>query len=368
MFLEMPTFSEVTEERSGQQIYVKSDNVNVADILDGAGCAIAPVAHAGRDRNTTYVFRKMGEGEFNATISEQKLIPGATGNPRTREKWLTEHMDHTRAFHNRGVTEAERVAEFAVKKGGYKEMRGQAIQQQGSRQFQPRTGDMKNLTNAEQLHHRPGKLNIGLKGDGNVAKFNDHVLSVAKVDPHSFVNKNEAMMWCRRNKFNAAMGAIGIAIDVGYVTISLIEDDGRFGPKTQVAVREIAGGLAGAEAAVALGSAIGSALGLVVPGIGNIVIGFIGGLIGAIIGEGIVKALRFWFCAGPVAPGPGAPLLDTDPYPTARGVPDSGYDTRVRGVSSQQMETCARGVPSMGLNTGARGTPRPDYKTKADRH
>lgn len=364
----MPTFSEVTDKRSGQRIYVQSDNVNVADFLGGAGGALAPVAHAGRDRNTTYVFRKMGEGEFNATMSKQKMQPGVTDNPRTREKWFTEHMDHSRAFHNKGVTEAERVAEFAVKKGGYKEMRGQAIPQEGSRKFQPRTGDLKNLTNQEQLHHRPNKFNIGLKGDGNVAKFNDQVLSVAEVDPHSFMNKNEALMWCRRNKFHAAMGAIGIAIDVGYVTVSLIEDDGRFGPKTQVAVGEIVGGLAGAEAAVMIGSAIGSALGSVVPGIGNIVIGFIGGLIGAIIGSGIVKALRFWFCGGHVAPGPGAPLLDTDPYPTARGVPDSGYVTQARGVPPQQWQTNTRGAPSMGLNTGARGTPRPNYKTSADRY
>ena len=364
----MPTFSEVTNERSGQQIYVKSDNVNVTQILGGAGGAFAPAVHAGRDRNTTYVFRKMGEGEFNATMAEQKMQSALTGNRRTREKWFTEHMDHSRAFHNKGVTEAERVAEFAVQKGGYNAMRGDALPQKGSKAFQPQTGDMRNLTNAEQLGHRPGKLNIGLKGDANVAKFNNHVLSVAEVDPHSFLNKNEALMWCRRNKFHAAMGMIGIAIDVGYVTISVIEDDGRFGPKTQVAVGEIVGGLAGAEAAVAIGSAIGSALGTVIPGIGNIVIGFIGGLIGAIIGGGIVRALRFWVCAGPVAPGSGAPLLDTDPYPSARGVPDSGLVTRHRGVPSMQMETNARGVPSTGLQTGARGTPKPNYKTKSDRY
>ena len=364
----MPTFTEVTEERSGQQIYVKSDNVNVADILGSAGGAVAPTAHASRDRNTTYVFRKMGESEFKATTSEQKMQPGVTKNPRTREKWFTEHMDHTREFHNQGVSESERVAEFALKKGGYKEMRGQTIPQDGSRKLQPPKGDMHNITNLEHLEHRPGKLNIGLKGDANVAKFNNHVISVKEVDPHSYVNKNEALMWCRRNKFHAALTVVGIAIDVGYVTISVIEDDGRFGPKTQVAVGEIVGGLAGAEAAVALGSAIGSAIGSIIPGIGNIVIGFIGGLIGAIVGGGIVKALRFWFCGGPIAPGPGAPLLDTDPYPTARGVPDSGFGTQAHGVPSQQMETYARGVPSLGLQTGARGTPKPNYKTRADRY
>ena len=191
------------------------------------------------------------------------------------------------------------MTEFAVNKAGYNEMRNQAIPQKGSRYFQPQTGDMKNLTNTEQLGHRPGKFNIGLKGDPNVAKFNKHVLSVKEVDPHSFVNKNDALMWCRRNKFHAALGMIGIAIDVGRITISLYEEGG-FGPKTQLNVGEIIGGSVGAEAAVAIGCAVGSALGSVIPVIGTTIIGFIGGFIGALFGKKIVEKMQFWFCGGPV--------------------------------------------------------------------
>ena len=362
----MPSYTEVTEQDSGQQIYVKSDNVRITDILGGAGGAIAPTAHAARDRNKTYVFRKMGEREFNATIAEQRLMP-AQGNPNTGEKWLTEHLDHSRVFENRGVTEPSRVAEIAVKKNRYADMRGNAIPQQGSRARQPRGGTQFNITNTERLGHRPGYANVGLKGTANVERFNEHVLSIREVDPHSFVNKHEASMWCRRNKINAALGAVGIAIDAAYVTISVIRDDGSFGENTQIAIGEIAGGIAGAEAAVAIGTAIGAAVGSVVPVLGTAVIGFIGGLIGAIIGGGIVRALRFWICGGPAAPGPGAPLLDTDPYPTAMGIPDTGFDTQAWGAP-QHFQTDAFGVPSMGMDTGARGTPRADYRTRDQRY
>lgn len=302
----MFSYTEVTEQDSGQQIYVKSDSVRITDILGCAGGAIAPTAHAARDRNKTYVFRKMGEREFNATIAEQKLMP-ARGNPYSGEKWLTEHLDHSRVFENRGVTGPSRVAEIAVQKNMYADMRGNAIPQHGSRSRQPRRGTQFNITNTERLGHRTGYANVGLKGKTNVERFNEHVLSVREVDPHSFVNKHEASMWCRRNKINAALGAVGIAIDVGYVTISVIRDDGSFGENTQIALGEIAGGIVGAEAAVSIGTAIGAAVGSVVPALGTAVIGFIGGLIGAIIGGGLVRALRFWFCGGPAATEPGAP-------------------------------------------------------------
>lgn len=360
----MTTYTEVTQKHDGEHIYIKSDNVDASSIFSQVGKAVAPTAYA--SQNTTYTFRKMGKVEFDETMKGQKLLSDFK-NPRTGEKWLTEHLDHSRVFKNAGVTETERVAEIALNRRGYKDIRSQAIPQAGSKVRQPAKGDMYNLTNTERLAHRKGKLNVGLKGKGNVEKFNRHVLSVSEVDPHSFMNKNEVLMWCRRNKIRASLMAVGIAIDIGNITISAIEDDGRFGAKTQVALGEIIGGTAGAEAAVAVCGAIGSALGSIVPGIGNVLIGFIGSLIGSIVGGGIVKLIRLWFCGGTIEPGPGPPLLDTEPK-YVKGVPDSGLNTQTTGVPPMQMETTHNGAPSLGLDTGARGYPGLDFKTTADRY
>ena len=62
-----------------------------------------------------------------------------------------------------------------------------------------------------------------------------------------------------------------MAIDAACITIYLINDEETFGGSTQIAVGEIIGAVARANAAIAMGATIAAAIGNVVPVLGNIV-------------------------------------------------------------------------------------------------
>lgn len=186
------------------------------------------------------------------------------------------------------------------------------------------------------------------------------MLCISKIDPRSYVNKKTVLRWIRKNKVQVDGVAIWITINVAYVAVLIIDDKGSFRESIQIAFGEIVG----AELGAFIGAQIGAAIGTIVPVWGNIIIGFISSFIGALIGGGIVQLARYLFCVAPASPGPGVPILDTDPYPTYTGFPDQGLDDNVYGVPGEKYDTGAFGIPSMGLDTGAFGTPESDYKTR----
>lgn len=320
------------------EYYVKSqdiDPVTMSDALTTAASVAVPAAPAAPRRS--YAYRKMALAEFEAVMKKGGMLepmPNATSG----EKWFTEDLHHSRQFQNKGVLKKgvpEVVAEFKVKRDGYKAIRKEVIPQQGSKALQ-KPGAMKNIFNTERLENHPrGKVNIGLKGKANVDAFNTHVVSVTKVNPGSAMNKSVALRWLRRNKLSVAATAVGVVLDGISLTLSVIEDGGKFGPSTTINVAGIVGG--------ALGSAIGGALGSLFPVIGNTIGSFLGGLIGSLIANGITK---FFLAHSPVVPGPGPPLLDVDPFATAFGAPRMGQGVEPYEIS-QDTPAGAFGFPDM---------------------
>ena len=337
-----------------ERYYVEAEDIGF-DLLESIATAeaIAAASNYALEPKKTYVYRKMGEQEFALAKETQKMPYSLGRNPRTNEKWVTESTKHAREFHNAAVHGTEGTAEFALHKQGWQEIRSGAIPQGGARARQPAQGPMHNVYNTERLANHPkGKMNVGLKGNTNVDNFNKHVISVKKIDPNNFMNKSSTLRWLRRNKLTASASGLGFALDATSLIISIIEDDGSFGRNTAVTVS----GMGGSALGSAAGAAIGSLLGLAVP-----LVGFIGGLIGSLIAEGIA---RFFLCVNPTAPGPGPPILVTDPQPTAFGVPDDGRRTGYRGVPSMGRDTLAMGAPTMGRDTRATGTPPTFFETR----
>jgi len=169
------------------------------------------------------------------------------------------------------------------------------------------------------------------------------------------MNKSEALRWIRRNKFHVAASTIGVILDGVTLTISIIEDGGTFGPSTAITVGEIAGGWAGGM--------IGGAIGSLIPVIGTTIGSFIGSIIGSLIGHGISS---FFLSLFPVTqPGPGPPVLHSDPEKTAYGPP--GFKSRPSGATSGppqlHLDTKARGAPKTKWNL-KQGYPKNNYKTK----
>ena len=326
--------------------YVNSedlDNHAIETAVEAAVGTLAPAAagHVATRPGKTYVYRKMPREEFEK-VMETKQMQYGTGssarNPHKGEKWFTESMKHSREYENAGRSAVpDEVVEFELGKKGYQsDVRGSAIHQKGSRAKQPSRGRPHNVYNEERLRNHPkGKVNIGLKGRENADIFNEHVVSVKKIDPHSFMNKSTVLRWVRRNKLVVGATFIGVAVDALTLTLSIIEDGGEFGKNTILSTADIVGST--------IGSAIGSAIGSLFPGVGTVVCGFVGGVIGSLIANGIAS-LCLYFGINTTAPGPGAPLLDTDPYDTAFGAPSIGQDP-------------SHGPPSLGLNTGAMGVP-----------
>ena len=354
---------EAWNRETGTKFFIDCDDEKMLEKFGLVGSATA----ATLPNNNTYVFRKMTVEEFKLVKDSQQMTYPKC-NPRSKvhvgEKWITESMQHSREYHNASVKVPEAVAEFTVNKKGYTNIRENAIAQRGSRNSQPKNGPYRNVYNKERIPDQSNMLNLGLKGKQNVDDFNKHIVSISKIDPHSYVNKNPFLLWVRRNKVQACAVAIGISIEVAYVTVSIIDDKGSFGKSTQIAFGEIAGGIVGAELAAVIGAKIGAAIGIIVPIWGNIIIGFIGGLIGSLIGGAIVQVAQYVFCVAPASPGPGVPILDTDPYPTYTGIPDQGLNDNVHGVPGQEHDTEAFGVPSIGLDTGAFETPESEYRTR----
>ena len=345
-------------ERSHYQIdlntdttYLQTENIDddlVPKVLQNLGGNLAPVAagHAVAKPDKAYVYRKMCEAEFD----EVKRTGGLpTVRKENSEKWLTESLDHTRQFHNKRVHDPEVVAEFRLDRKKYHEHirdkeidAGRKITYQHSKEA--RGG--RNVYNRERLAHRPDKVNVGLKGPRNVEEFNKHVLSVKKINPDSFMNKTEVLRWIRRNKVNVLFTAVGIVLDAAAITISVIEDDGKFGRSTTLTVADIVGGSVGAVVGTAVagsalgtavaGTAIGSAIGSIFPGIGTVICGFIGGLIGSLIASGITS---FFLGCNPVAPGPGQPPLDTDPHEAVFSTPKLDTDPHEAASSPPRLDT-----------------------------
>lgn len=216
-----------------------------------------------------------------------------------------------------------------------KDIKEHSIEQRGSKGRQPKEGRLFNVMNRERLSDHPkSKVNVGLKGVQNVDKFNEHVISVRKVDPQSLMNKTEALRWIRRNKLHVLGGAVGVILDGVSLILSLIEDSGEFGRSTTLTTADIGGGV--------LGGMIGGAIGSLLPGIGTAICSFIGSLIGSLIANGIT---RFFLSLTPVTqPGPGPPLLQTNPQTTMYGQPPL------------QLRTSATsGPPRLGVHAGKQG-------------
>ena len=288
----------------------------------------------------------MGETEANATIATMKIQEAI---PAHGEKWFTESQMHSTSYKNRGVQGPESTLEFRMDKPGYEKIRQGAIHQAGSKSQQPKQGTKFNIFNKERLRGHPkGKVNVGLKGADNVAEFNKSVINVRKIDPKSFWRK-PGLRALGRNKLAVGLGALGVIIDAGAITIAVIEDGGEFGRTTQTTLAQIGGGFAGAN----LGALVGS----LIPGLGNLIGAFIGGLIGSLVAGGITA---FFLDVAPVCT-PGPPLMDTDPF--LQPQPSMGLQIGASGCPQLDVDTSMSG-PSMGLETGAQGYPRAGFETR----
>lgn len=209
------SYVEATNRKTGKKFYIECDNEadqeNILDKFGLVGSTMEATAVA-FPNNSTYVFRKMAEEEFKLVKDSQKM-PYPKCNPNEKgkvgEKWLTESIQHTREYHNASNKGPDVVAEFTVDKKGYRNIRENAIPQRGSRAAQPKDGTYHNIYNKERIPEQSNVRNLGLKGKQNVDAFNEHVLRISKIDPHSYVNKNTVLRWVRRNKVQAGLQQLG---------------------------------------------------------------------------------------------------------------------------------------------------------------
>ena len=336
--------------------YLQTEDIDdhlVPEVLQNVGGNLAPIAagHAVAKPHKAYLYRKMCEAEFDEVKKGGGLQWPAIPTEKS-EKWLTESLDHSRKFHNKKVRDPEVVAEFELNRKTYHDrVRDKCIGSDADMKNivyqhskEPRNG--RNFYNREKLKHRPDKLNVGLKGPRNVEEFNKHILSVKKINPDSFMNKTKLLRWIRRNKVNVFFSALGVVFDAAAITISVIEDGGKFGQSTTLTVADIVGGTVGAAVGTAIagsalgtaaaGTAIGSAIGSIFPGIGTVICGFIGGLIGSLIASGVTS---FFLGYNLVAPGPGQPKLDTDPHEAVYSAPRLDTNPQEAVFSSPSLDT-----------------------------
>ena len=203
-------------------------------------------------------------------------------------------------------------------------------------------------------------LNLGLKGKQNVDVFNKTILRVSRIHPQSCLNTSTVPQWFGMNIMKEFIGRV---MNVVRLIKSIIDDKGSLKESTQILLGQMCGTYAAAELGAVIGAQIGAAIGIIIPVWGSIIIGLIGGLIGNLVGKRIVQLARYLFCVAPASPGPGVPILDTDPYQTYTGIPDQGLNNNVYGVRDEEKDKGAFGIPSMGLDTGAFGTPESEHKT-----
>uniref|UniRef100_A0A7M5V751 Uncharacterized protein n=1 Tax=Clytia hemisphaerica TaxID=252671 RepID=A0A7M5V751_9CNID len=174
---------------------LEDEGISLEDFLKGIGekGAISGSAVPAAYKSTsTYVYRKMGQTEFELTMKNQKLQWPYITNPRNKyngEKWMTESVQHTREFKQQ-TQSCPNVVEIQVNKFGYKNIKKDAIPQKGSFSVQPKGKEVVkfNITNKERLAGTE-KINLGLKGGANVDKFNESVISVSKVNPERGVHR-----------------------------------------------------------------------------------------------------------------------------------------------------------------------------------
>lgn len=300
----------------GNVVFVDTEEIDDRHVIyalgDGAGAAGAQ--RILEQRKYKYVYRKMCQEEFDL-VRQNKGLP--TVNSPRREKWITEEIGHQRTFRNRGVQpqQPEKVAEFKVCKKQYKrDIKGHMIEQAGSK-LKNRTRISKrerpyNVCNREHLRRYPEKkVNVGLKGPENIRAFNETVITVKAVDPHAFKNKNAFTRWVSRNKLGISLATVGFALDAASITMAVLDDKGKWGKHTTMALSSISGGYAGG----AIGAEIGAALGSVFPFVGTAFGGFIGCLLGGILGSlGAEAFAGIWVSLRNVVPGPGPPPLMWD--------------------------------------------------------
>lgn len=248
-----------------------------------------------------YVYRDLSEAEFEGVLKQKGMLHPEASNPRkarkvarTGEKWITEAIEHARQYKKQGPGR-EVTVEIELPESGYQaDVKGDAIGQAGSKARQPSSGRPHNVTNTELIHNHPeGKVNVGLKGVENVDKFNQHVISVKKIDPDGLMSQTKALRFLRRNKFKSTMatlGIVGVIVDGATMTLALVEDigdDGKIGRQSITTFANIAGGVAGGIGGGKVGGAIGAAIGSLLggPGVGTAVGATIGSLIGAFLGS-----------------------------------------------------------------------------------
>jgi len=193
----------------GNVVFVDTEEIDHRHVIHalGGGTRAAGAQRISEQRKYKYVYRKMGEEEFDS-VRQQRGLP-TVDNP-TKEKWITEEIGHSRTFktEKKGVQpqQPEKVVEFKVRKKQYKQdVKDHMIDQRGSAKENRARIDRGerpyNLCNRERLTEFPErKVNVGLKGPENIGNFNDTVITIKAVDPHAFKNKNTFTRWVSKNK------------------------------------------------------------------------------------------------------------------------------------------------------------------------
>ena len=98
-------------------------------------------------------------------------------------------------------------------------------------------------------------------------------------------------------------------MDAASITMTVLDDKGKWCKHTTMALSSISGGYAGG----AIGAKIGAALGSVFPVVGTVIGGLIGGLLGGILGSlGAEAFAGIWVSFRNVVPGPGPQQLMWD--------------------------------------------------------
>lgn len=195
-------------------------NAKIGDYFDlGAGVVMDGIAGHGagvawteaRDLSQHKpIYRVMPAKEAVKAVEDKKFPRGYNQDPMKGETWFSESLKHQRAFLERKVrNEAPldwKALEGWADKDFIDKMKQDCIQQGGSKKTNDsllkRKEDPKNITNKERLEDDPdGHINIGIKGDKNLARFNDHVKKITEID------LNDPKSYNRRNlRFKKALG------------------------------------------------------------------------------------------------------------------------------------------------------------------
>ncbi|XP_077978211.1 uncharacterized protein LOC144433730 [Glandiceps talaboti] len=350
----------VLEATDGTVAYVDATEIDDKHITEalGSGSVQAGVRRFVDESKVMRVYRKMGIEEFEM-VKERTGMVEHRRNPNTNEMWISESIDHTKSYQNRGVERAgttEVAAEFKVGRKDYQvKVKDHTIPQPGSGAVNKKRMKANerpyNISNKERIPHQSWD-NVGLKGRENIGHFNDTVISVKKVDVHSLKNTNKFTRWVGHNKLGIGLAAVGIALDAASIAIAVQNDDGKFGPHTTLALSGTVGGTGGSI----IGGEIGAALGSVFPGVGTAIGALIGSLLGGIIGSYAAEAFAgIWVSLRHVAPGPGPPPLAFSTIPS--GPPPLESKSDVHGSKQLEFDSKAKGAIGLNFKSNVHGYP-----------